>query len=320
MLIYKYLELSVLSFLLHAKFMSQALGPILIILSSLIAQLTLLGLRFSAHSTTESLILLILGNAFCGLAVLLYQLKYKSEYTGTKSAYYFLILWSLCYSFSYAFFSLKPEWISLAGLVIGQSLAPTCAVLLSGDWKKESKKYSLLLWNLLAISLLLVLAYLKSDLNLTGTSEATSLFWTRIFSILFITLLFIGSQLSVRKLSGKFPTLWIQPRWAILNSIFLFAFFIVNQSLNINFEVQLTSFILLTTFISLGILGAQAFMIFGFSKSSPFLGALAMSSSVLIALCIECIKTQTPLTWLEICICLAYVLIFGIKSFIKTRE
>jgi drug/metabolite transporter (DMT)-like permease len=257
--------------------MERFLGPGLILFSNFAAIATLTVLRF--QPSPFSMQLLTFGNLVCGAMLIFPSISGRPVLPTDSKSGLAILLWACCYCVNYILFVLYPSFLSLSDFIIAQSVAPTLAVLISGDWRSENDRLRKLLINCGAITALLFLAILKRDV-----SRASHFVF---LSFMTATACSLGTNFAARSLTGRAGPIWIQARVALLSGCFLSLFVCLTYGAQ-GLENFGSSFLLglLTGF---AILLVQSSFLFGLKNSAPYLSALLLSSSVPISLFAEAV-------------------------------
>jgi len=265
--------------------MDTALGPASLLFSNFMIIIMLIAIRWLAATPSASLNLVAVGNLICGSLIFFPRLTGRATSPWDRKNIVSVISWALCYSVTYSLYSLYPQGLSLSDLIIAESLAPTAAVILSGDWRSEKSRFQKLFANLGTISLLLILAYLKRDTQADAQGNALLIFVTMVC--------FLGTNIAARNVAKLAPPLWSQARVSALNGVMLTL--IIWGTQNVEGSENMSSELMTGAVFAIGILLTQGSFIFGLARTSPFLSALLISTSVPLSLLSEAISQERPL-------------------------
>lgn len=285
---------------------NRALGLIYIFMSNVLFCLLVMWLRDLDEIVGNSTLPLILGNAFCSLALLSKgnssRPRIRTEFRDGIS----IILWSFSYcACYYLFFKYKSD-IALSHLIVAESITPIISVWLTGEMTSIKPKKALNAG--LSIGLLLVVA-----MNEWSKSEGEYLTLRRLVVFGLVMVCFLVSQVTSRILANTKGALWVQPRLAFLNVIGLSLFFIVNENIySFSIGTNLAIYGVITGFLVLSI---QVFLLWGLRMSNPVYSALVLSSSVPISVVFEAIWIGKLPNYLTIICSFIYcILVFFLVS------
>lgn len=286
-------------------------GPAFLIFSNLLAAISLTFAREFGAAPHSSLLLLIIGNLVCALQLTSRKLSGRPLIPNRVSLLA-IFGWSFCYSLNYGLFMLYPKLLSLSDIIIAQSLAPTLAVVISGDWKKAQHKYRDLAFNIIGVTLLLLLSFIKRN-----SSEILEESLIIPFLMILSMFCFIGTNVASRQISKMESPHWAQSRVALLNFAMLSILGIMMVkgivthvgAYDIEFGI----------IMGVGIFLTQASFLMGLSRTEPFLSALFLSTSVPISLAVEHFWRGRELSKAEIFISILYCLFVGVSSAIRRR-
>lgn len=267
--------------------MNTALGPASLLFSNFMLIIVLVGVRWLAPTPMASVGLFAVANLICATMIFFPRLTGRRTAPWDRKSIISLMAWAICYAVNYGLYALYPEAISLSDLIIAESLAPTAAVILSGDWRAEKARTQKLAANFGGVSLLLLLAYLKRDHQASGSPV-----------LIFVSMLcFLGTNVAARNVAKLGPALWGQARVSALNGILLTLFILSTRKFAELKQVQ--SGVATGLAFAVGLTATQGSFLFGISRTSPFLSALLISTSVPLSLFSDAILHGQPLISIE---------------------
>jgi len=193
-----------------------------------------------------------------------------------KRNFLLTFFWSLgiC-TILYVFF-IHPKILRISHVIIAQSIAPTFAIFLSGDYKLRSKKFHESIFHLLPVFTLIIL----------GILEFNSITTYSIFILLLLIFLYTLVQSSMRKVLLLDDIFSSASRICILNFIILMCFNFFNFSLNQILDFSIIPFILPFAIVVL-IIHLWSFI--GIKNLGPIWSALLFSLAIPISILTETI-------------------------------
>jgi hypothetical protein len=243
-----------------------------------------------ANHHGSSAIVLGVGNLIVGVTVV----PFSQLARRVPIPLHLILIWSLAYCITYFSFLNFPTLVPLSLVMIGQALAPTIAVLLTGDFRKDSLNWQSFMVRSYPVLLLILLAALHS-----------SHFGYAAIAVTFgIALCFTASQWSARKLASLAAPFHVCSSVALLNGIFLVSLILVNPVFGkIRFEGTLT---LHCIFFSIGILAIQGTYLTGIRAGGALASSLLLSAGVPVSILLEGILDRR-IDYVSWCVSIAYL-------------
>jgi hypothetical protein len=233
---------------------------------------------------------LALGNVLIGLGVLFMHHGLRL----TRREGQMILIWSLCYCFTFYPFARWPWLMPLVLLKSGQAIAPTLAVFVAGDWRRSGISLRQSAIAGIALVVLIGIALTQSSL---GAVHASLLF-------LFVGSCYVGIQSSARVLSRDGRAFLTATRVSLCNGIILCIILGVQHEFKLSFSVVRDGI-----FLGVFILGVQGLLLLGIRSSPAFWASTIISTSVPIAIVLNAaFKHQSPPTLQLVLGCLFVVL------------
>jgi drug/metabolite transporter (DMT)-like permease len=288
-------------------------GPLTLIASNLILSGSLLWLRGYSHKPEQSTFILTASNLIISLLLLSKRISGRPVLPKTRGVLTAVLLWAVSYCVGYYIFLAYPGAIRLSHFIIVQSLAPLCAVLLSGDWKNAESSLGGVLVSSFPIVFLLLIAWaipIPAEQQQSGA-------WVKWAVIFIIFLSFLVARTAARVVVRTHNAFWLQSRLGLLTGVILLIIQGAQGELaRIDFD-----FSALLAALALGslIVAAQAAYMYGLSRTAPVISALFISTSIPIAILMESLWNRTRPSITPTVLSVIYCLSIYLKT-IKDRS
>jgi hypothetical protein len=188
---------------------------------------------------------------------------------------YLIATWSIAYCITYFSFVSFPALVPLSLVMIAQALAPTIAVLLAKDFRKDSlDKYSFILRSYPVALLLLLAAYRFSNIGLIALAAT-----------LLLTICFSISQWSARKLARVNAPFHICSAVSLLNGLTLTSLLLITSRLT-RFRPG-GMFVSHCLILAIGIIAIQSLYLAGIRFSGALASSLLLAAGVPVSVLLE---------------------------------
>jgi hypothetical protein len=271
-------------------------GAVLLIAGNSVLAVVLFLLQKLFDSAIERIMVLVLINAVIGIAGTLFAPgKCLRVLNRNRLA---ILIWAIAYCVGYGAFLIFPAQLPLGLFMIASALSPLLGALIFGLREREKVTATFSLVGLLPFGLLVVLAILEG--RFTSGDHAVALF-------VFVLVSHTAIQFGLRSTAHEPNPTEVSSVVSLINAVLLTALIAAIHVSYLHFNTR-------DVFLSAGFAPAVLFLQFlhlsGLRRSTLSVGALAMSTSVPIAVLIEEIISRRfhPLSLIVSCLFVIAVL------------
>lgn len=266
-------------------------------MSSLFAEIVILNfvlLWLRGRPSGSAPAVLALGNLILGLPAIF---PLKSLKSIPRPPLKLILIWSASYCITYEAFVEWPNLLPLSTLRIAQTIAPTAAVFITGDWKSSGTSRFEITLTALAISLLIMAVLARNGFEIGRISFLV---------FLGIAICYVGFQSAARLLSRGVPPFWTSINLSFVNGIILVLLLIFQKNASLNAQILRDGFLL-----AFMILLVQVLLLSGLKWALPFVAGLTLTLAVPITVIHEAIfEHKSPgIGMLAICLLFFAVMI-----------
>ncbi len=249
------------------------LGAALLIAGNSVLAIVLLLLQKLFNSAIERVVVLVLINAFIGIiGIVLAPAQCLRVLNRNRLA---IAIWALAYCAGYGAFLVFPAQLPLGLFMIASALSPLLGALIFGLREREKLRATFCLVALLPFALLIVLAILEG--RFTSGDHAAALF-------VFVLVSHTAIQFGLRSTAHEPNPTEVSSVVSLINAVLLTAFV---AGIRLSYLQFNTRDFLLSAGFAPAVLLLQYLHLSGLRRSTLPVGALAMSTSVPIAVLIE---------------------------------
>ena len=280
---------------------ANSLGGFALVVNIIALNCTLLWLRARPGHTAPEV--LALGNLFFGLIALV---PLGSSRHLKRPSWRYIIIWSVGYCLTYYVFVTFPSLLPLSLLRVAQTVAPTAAVFITGDWRREQVSRAEFALAGLGLLLLAGMAYLQ-------TKTSFQLIGLLIF--IGIALYDLVSQSIARVLVRSVPGFWISAHLSLTNGIMLTAWAITRHRSLFTGQILRDGGLL-----AVGIFVVQIPLFFGLRLARPLMAGLILATGVLAGTLLEAIVTRNRPANSVLLTGVIFTCVLAVSKAIRTRR
>jgi len=286
----------------NSAMLRRIVGGWLLVGNSLLLNGVLVWLSNANHHS-KSITILALGNLLLGVVgVSVSQLVHR-----VALQIEIVILWSSAYCVIYASYVEFPSLIPLSLVMIAQALAPTLAVLMTGDFRKDRLDGVDFVRSSYPLLLLLVLA----------AREFAGIGLRALLITLALSCCFVASQWSARKLAAIDAPFHVSSLLSLINGAILTLF--IAASPHVGSFAWNSTMLAHSTILSIGIVSIQVLYLAGIRESGALASSFLLAANVPVAQFLQGMVYRR-VDYMGLCIGLVYFLTAAWVTLRKERS